>query len=285
MDALLAWLKVVVVSELYAWAPALLLSLCFISLALYKGWRWKSLWFVLGGPVVVMGVAAVWGFMLPMQPTAPQGNLRIAHLNAYVYNDDIAPKLAFAANSGADVISLVEVLPPLVEAAQSISATYPYQVATTQGKTMLLLSKYPLTVAQDFPAHRLRLYHVARPQGAFYVLQGHVQSPSNPRLLKKRIATMAILTEKMPRFPKPLVAVGDINTVPWDEAIKPLTTNLTLAGGWRAWLPSFPTRVPLTPIDHLFVSPQFKAYLLQRIRVPTSDHLGLVMDFEFNPAQ
>lgn len=285
MDAYLPWLKVVLVSEFYAWAPALLLSLCFMTWALYKGWRWKSLLWALGGPAIVVLVAAGWGYLLPSQPMARQGNLRIAHLNAYVYNDQIAPKLAFAATSGADVISLVEVLPALVQAAQSISATYPYQAATSQGKTMLMLSKYPLTVAQDFPAHRLRLYHVARPEGAFYVLQGHVQSPSKPRLLTKRTATMQMLAEKLPLMPKPLMVMGDINTVPWDEAIKPLSNNLVLAGGWRAWLPSFPTRVPLTPIDHVFASPQFKAYPLQRIRVPTSDHLGLVLDFEFNPAQ
>ena len=285
MESFLHWVWKVGLSLTLGWAPALLLALVLLAIMLAWGWRWWSLAAFPIAPLLVLVGWALWSASLPLVPPAQQqGNLRIAHLNALFYfNTPVGPKLKFIEGANADVVSVVEANPALVQAAQSISATYPFQQATTGGTLpMLLLAKHPITQAQKFNP-RMVLYHIKRPGAAFYVLQWHPQSPYTPAAMAERDAALTAFATQLPLLPRPLVVVGDINAVPWDKALQPLREQLTLAGGWRAYLPTFPRWAPLAPIDHLLVSPQFTTLKLQQARVPGTDHLGMVADFQLLP--
>jgi endonuclease/exonuclease/phosphatase (EEP) superfamily protein YafD len=280
METLFPWVYMMLQSMALAVVPAAVFAAVCLAIGVACGWGWHSLWLLPLGPLVVGLGWAVWGLSLPTTP-APQlaGTLRIAHANTLLYfNTDVGPKVAFAQGSGAEVVSLLEVNEALNAALPTLSNTYPFMANSGGRLPMVLLAKHPITRAQSW-GPRAVLYHIARPQGAFYVLQVHPQSPYAPAEFANRNATLAQLAAALPTLPQPLIMVGDMNTTPWDSAFQPLLGTLQLAGGWRAYLPSFPRWLPITPIDAMLMSPHFSAARVQHMRVPGSDHLGLVGDF------
>jgi len=199
----------------------------------------------------------------------------------YYANQHTAAVLQFAKTSQAELVSVQEASQPLLAELTNISGTYPHQKTTQTRLPMALLSIYPLTRAQAW-GDRAVLYHVGRPAdrgGAFYVLQIHPQSPYRPEALAQRNEKLAELSRALPNLPRPLLVMGDFNTVPWDSALQPFQPQLTLAGGWRAWLPSFPTWLPVTPLDHVWASPHWPAAKHHQVRVAGADHVGVVVDF------
>ncbi len=282
---LLNWFWVMLHSLAYGVVLGLILALLFTLWAWRAGYGWQSLWGVVLAGAVVLVLAAGLGVLLPTAaPALPQGSsLRVAQLNTLFYTAARPEKLAFAARSGAQVVSLQEVNPALAAQLPSISGTYPFQLLTRDRLPMALLSIYPLTRTQAW-GERAVMYHVARPAlqgGAFYVLQAHSQSPYSIAAVRERDATLNTLMKALPNLPRPLLLVGDFNTVPWDAALAPLQGQFKLAGDWRGWLPSFPSFIPLTPIDHLWASvPHWPESSVQRVRVAGSDHVGLVVDFK-----
>lgn len=86
----------------------------------------------------------------------------------------------------------------------------------------------------------------------------------------------------------PLVVVGDFNATPYARAYRTLAAKLTDARrhleSSRA-APTFPSRLPMLAIDHVFMSGAVKATHLQAWAAPlarlASDHLPLIADFAF----
>ena len=86
--------------------------------------------------------------------------------------------------------------------------------------------------------------------------------------------------------PRPLIVLGDLNATPRYAAYKRLVAGLhdarKLAPG-RPGAPTFPSRMPMIRIDHIFVSDGIE---VDGVHAPdtalgriASDHLPLVMDF------
>ncbi|NBV54969.1 MAG: hypothetical protein EBR79_04560 [Proteobacteria bacterium] len=123
-------------------------------------------------------------------------------------------------------------------------------------------------------------FTVQHPQTPFTFIQLHPQSPYTPNAFAKRNVELAALTS--PTFPAPVVAVGDLNTTPWDNALHPLRQNLTFRG---PWLPTFPSFMPLAPIDLVLSSPHWPTQNIQRVHVPGTDHLAIVANFPTPPKQ
>jgi endonuclease/exonuclease/phosphatase family metal-dependent hydrolase len=84
----------------------------------------------------------------------------------------------------------------------------------------------------------------------------------------------------------PTILLGDFNATPISVVYRTLTADLSdarkLCGDPRR-TPTFPSRLPILPIDHLFVSPEIAVEAVHAPRTPVtriaSDHLPLVMDF------
>jgi len=96
----------------------------------------------------------------------------------------------------------------------------------------------------------------------------------------------------------PAILVGDLNAVVGSRALRRLTARLQDAR-WLARPPrglgrlgglwaTFPSRMPLAPIDHILVSHGVTVSALDvprdRLTAAASDHAPLVMDFELSPA-
>jgi endonuclease/exonuclease/phosphatase (EEP) superfamily protein YafD len=281
---IVGWSFTVLHSLAYAVLPTLVLGLMFSAGAWYWGAGWHSLWaWPLSGLLVL---ASWWGYSLGLPTQAPARGaavgLRVAHLNTLYYRRNFAAKLKFIATSQAEIVSLQEVNPALAAQLPTLQVAYPYQQLSQDRLAMALLSRYPLQRLQAWD-ERAVLYQINRPAeygGVFYVLQWHPQSPYLPAAWQQRNARLASVTQVLGTLPRPLLVVGDFNTTPWDPALQPWRHSLQQAGGGRAWLPSFPSFLPLTPIDHLLASPEWPAAIAAWVRVAGSDHLGLVVDFD-----
>lgn len=86
----------------------------------------------------------------------------------------------------------------------------------------------------------------------------------------------------------PVVLLGDFNALPGSGVHRRLAARLPDAQGARAWLrPTFPARLPLLRIDHVFVSRGIAVRgvrtLSGRLARIASDHLPLVADLDLAP--
>ena len=94
----------------------------------------------------------------------------------------------------------------------------------------------------------------------------------------------------------PTILVGDLNAVVGSRALRRLMARLQDArwlarpprGAAGGFLATFPSRMPLAPIDHILVS---RGIVVRAMSVPrdglvavASDHAPLVMDFDLAPA-
>jgi endonuclease/exonuclease/phosphatase family metal-dependent hydrolase len=87
----------------------------------------------------------------------------------------------------------------------------------------------------------------------------------------------------------PVVLLGDFNALPGSSVHRRLAARLPDAQGRGAWLrPTFPARLPLLRIDHVFVSRGIAVRAVRplggRLARVASDHLPLVADLDLTPA-
>jgi endonuclease/exonuclease/phosphatase family metal-dependent hydrolase len=90
----------------------------------------------------------------------------------------------------------------------------------------------------------------------------------------------------------PLILVGDFNATPFAAAYRTLASSLTdarrLAPFARA-LPTFPSRMPILAIDHIFVSAGVRVQgartALDPLSRSASDHIPLIVDFRLDPGE
>lgn len=265
---ILPWLQMVVLSLAMPLGVALLLFI--VGRLALGSWRWAML-LGLCGSVLLFTMAGYWP---PRIAPLPDNNItfRIAHLNTLIYNDSYASKIEFVRTTNAQVVSLVEVHPNLMKDLDVQITRFPHKGVAGWGT--VLLSAWPIKQMQTF-TDKAALYKVSPPDGAkpFYVLQIHPIAPSTPTRLTARNALWAQLTEAT--LPQPLVVLGDANTAPWDPNLTTFAEKNTLKP--HGWLPSFPSIMPVVPIDLLLTPPGWKA-ALRRVFIAETDHLGWVAD-------
>ncbi len=84
----------------------------------------------------------------------------------------------------------------------------------------------------------------------------------------------------------PLILLGDFNAVPRSRAYRRMTQTLRDAQRVSRSIvrTTFPARLPVMRLDHIFVSPSIRVLRTEVLRTPlariASDHLPLVMEFE-----
>ena len=90
---------------------------------------------------------------------------------------------------------------------------------------------------------------------------------------------------------EPLIMLGDFNTSPRSRAYRRLTASLRdaqIAAPYHKVSPTFPSRLPLLRIDHVFVSHSVRVTRVEVPRTPmarvASDHLPLMVEFQLIPA-
>ncbi|MEG3168108.1 endonuclease/exonuclease/phosphatase family protein [Sphingomonas sp. LB3N6] len=114
---------------------------------------------------------------------------------------------------------------------------------------------------------------------SFRLIALHPRPPVPGQDTEARDAEIAIAAGRAARMKLPVLAIGDFNDVAWSH-----TSQLfKRVGGYldarigRGTFPTFPARTPLLgwPLDHMFVTPEFKVRNLEVTDDVGSDHLPI----------
>lgn len=255
-----------------------------IALAL----RW---WWLFGAAITSMLL-----LVPPMVParsadtSAAARDLRIAHLNVLQPNRAYAAVVEASLATDADLLSFQEVAPAWASAlTQGLQGTYPHHVIVPGNDCygIALFSKRPLLRARVLHLTGHPVIDATVHVGAqdVRVLAMHASSPGSYAEYRDRNLQLDRLAAVVQASQEPVVVVGDLNTVGWDEAFRRLCQRTGLrenAGTPVATWPSL-AGLALIPLDHVLATPAVAIGTPCSFRIPGSDHRGLVADLDLRP--
>ncbi len=228
-------------------------------------------------------------------PTASGSPLRVLSVNLNFGKGDAAQLARQVTSERPDVLVLVEVQQPIVDAltADGALAAYPYRVGNVPSgwsatgvesdEGTLVLSRTPIT----------QLQRLATPNGQ-YVVRVDAATPvtlvaARPRnmllgLQAWRADSAAVADAARPHLSEPLVLAGDFNAVREHITLQRLL-DLGLrdaaeqsGAGWQPTYPTHDVLPPLLAIDHVLVNGRVTATAVRSFALDGTDHRGLVAD-------
>jgi endonuclease/exonuclease/phosphatase (EEP) superfamily protein YafD len=227
----------------------------------------------------------------------PSNTLSLVVSNVYQDNTDYAGCLTMLKKADPDIVLLLETDALWAENVSGLQETYPHQVLIPQENTygMLLYSRLPLRntevrfqVEEDIPS----IFCQAQlPSGAWIQLCClHPTPPSPTENLRstERDQELLITAEFVKNQRLPVIVMGDLNDVAWSY-----TTELFLKMSGlldprigRGFYNSFNAKTWLMrfPLDHLFVSPDFRHMRISRLHPFQSDHFPIFGRYQYVPS-
>ena len=183
-----------------------------------------------------------------------------------------------------DILLLMETDQRWADALAPQLGRYTHRLERPIGNTygMIFATRLPMrdgrieTIAQeDTPSIHAEL----TAGGPFRVIALHPRPPVPGQDTEARDAEIAIAANRVAQAKLPVLAIGDFNDVAWSH-----TSQLfKRVGGYldarigRGTFATFPARTPLFgwPLDHMFVTPEFKVRDLDVLEDVGSDHLPI----------
>jgi endonuclease/exonuclease/phosphatase (EEP) superfamily protein YafD len=260
---------------------------CFVAAAIAARFRLPLIMIVVG-LCALLGVHTRWLAPFFVADHRPATTRTFTLLSQNLYAGRADPTALVAQAQQADVVVLLEATPDSLRALQAagLSRRLPYAVgAPQQGvSNTAIYSRFPLTDARLVGGTLFQQYvaTVRLPDlGPVRLIAAHACNPycggghwANDHVILRATAD-AYLTQ-------PLVMAGDLNAVDDHGPLQALrrdglesATDIAGAG----WLPTYPANKvlpPLLPIDHVLLNDKLTATSIHTIKVPGTDHLGLV---------
>lgn len=241
------------------------------------------------GAVSIGLVVLAWPLLHPPTQAAPAAGvtpLRVFHANVLYTNTRYDEMATTIAAIDADVLVFSEYTPAAADAFadSALAGEYPYRVEHPRRSARggAIWSRYPITELDAPPTKAMSpLVRVESPQ-PILVYAVHTTSP---------IVSMTDWTNELRQLQsapasddEPLVAIGDYNAAFWHPEFREL-----LGLGWRdahqvlgrPFSSSWPDDVHPLPnfvrIDHALLNARAVATAVDDVRIPGSDHVGLVV--------
>ncbi|HKU99463.1 MAG TPA: endonuclease/exonuclease/phosphatase family protein [Vineibacter sp.] len=219
----------------------------------------------------VAGLAAVMAFanIAAMRAEYPYGisragddgegaTLSIGVLNVNFRNRNHAPIEHWIRQAQPDVLVIVEVSPPWLDAIERLSDLYPYR-ALRRTSFVTMIARRPWTSFDVMPGPRTQqaiLVAGFDVEGTtLTVIGAHPASPTRPHHMRARDAELDTIARLAVGAPGPVSAMGDFNAAPWSAPMRRLVRTSPLrypdlvATTWPAFLP----RWLGIKIDHIMV--------------------------------
>lgn len=213
-------------------------------------------------------------------------SLKIASANLFFRNTDPARLAPIVEAASPDLVVLEEFTPAAAKALQRLAHEYPHRVeAPARGPYgIALLSRYPLADARPFALGQTMAIkaRVTTPSGSFTIIGVHLRSPTSAAGAAERNRQLGLLAAERARVADPLVVIGDFNVSPFSPYYRDwlAAAHLDDTRRGRTYLATWPTFLPIfsIPIDHCFVSKEFRLTALRRLAAFGSDHYPLVAE-------
>ncbi|MGI3786511.1 MAG: endonuclease/exonuclease/phosphatase family protein [Janthinobacterium lividum] len=264
------------------------LALVLLLVALARAHRRGALGILTLVVAVVTGLHVSWlvPFFVPDHRPVVGPSFTVYAQNVYLGQADTA-RLAEVA-SGADVVVLSETTRAFLHRLQTPAwdERFPYGVGDLSGSPSdtTVFSRFPLEDAQVLAGSLSTQWVMTLevPDRTPVRLVG--THPCNPYCGGGAFARDHAVLEQtvLANESQPLVVAGDLNAIDDHAPLLRLradgmrsVTDLVGAG----WVPTYPANrwfPPLLPIDHVLVDDQLTATSLRTVRMPGSDHLGLL---------
>ena len=262
---------------------------------------WGAL--VLGIALALVGQAS---FLWPYLPLAPKAvpdaspaqahdstnRLRILVINVLIKNREGARLRQLVQATQPDVLLTLEPDSWWAQALKPLQASYPYRVELPRPDAygLILYSRLPLaaTQVQDLlqrgvPSVRTRLRLPSGRQVDFFGIHPTPPIPDNyPDGVGLRGMALGKVADLVRANTLPTIVAGDFNDVSWSGTIRQLTRTGQLrdVSRGRGLYNTFDARSHLArwPLDHFFVSPQWRVIALERLPDVGSDHFPLYIE-------
>jgi endonuclease/exonuclease/phosphatase (EEP) superfamily protein YafD len=227
----------------------------------------------------------------------PDRHLTLAVMNVLQYNKQGARALQVMQQSNADVIMAVETDQWWLEQLRPLEKTHPYTCHEPLDNTygLLFFSRLPLHDARieyllddDIPSVHA---HVQIPGTStkvrLYGLHPKPPAPAESKTSTKRDAELLLVGKAIEEKDEPSIVFGDMNDVAWShtsELFRRVSGLLDPRVG-RGMLPTFHAdhRLLRWPLDHVFISPDFKVANIERLPYVGSDHFPICIKVSYEP--
>ena len=280
-----------------ATAIALLLVLCF-----YKGELigFYLLTGLLGANLVYLGIQiapfTVIGSkqVLKAHAELPDQSISIMIANVYQDNVNCGGCLKEVENHDPDLVLLLETNKRWFDNTLSLEKKYPFQVRIPLENTygMLLYSRLELVspevnylVEDDIPSISTGVLLPGGKQVQLYCLHPTPPVPNeNPRSTE-RDKELLLVAEQAKACTDPVIVIGDLNDVAWSyttELFLKMSGLLDPRRG-RGFFNSFHAHYPFMrfPLDHAFISTDFKLKHMKRVHNFDSDHFPIYIALQY----
>ena len=226
----------------------------------------------------------------------PDDSIKLMISNVYQYNENYSGCLAEIHKANPDVIFMLETDEKWADATNKLDEEYPYQIKRPIDNTygLLFFSKLELRDAEvkclvedDVPSIHTK---VVLRSGQEVILHGVHPTPPVPNenvRSTERDKELLLVADMAKEEKLPVIVIGDLNDVAWSH-----TTELFLKMSGlldprrgRGFYNSFHARYPFMrfPLDHAFISPEFKLNGMRRLSSFGSDHFPIFIDIQYEP--
>lgn len=206
----------------------------------------------------------------------------IAQMNVHEPNTSFAQVVATARATGADLLSMQEIDTTWRKRLDAgLSDLYPWHIhgAGERNYGIALYSNMPLEQAEVMELEGLPTIRavVGHQNSRVQVLAVHLRAPESSEKLSQRNTQWNSLAELVQKADIPVCLIGDLNTVPWDEAYKRFTARTGMRTGPWSLIPTWPAMAgtAVIPLDHILTTSGLCMLGVRAFSIPGSDHRGL----------
>ncbi|MCD0489811.1 endonuclease/exonuclease/phosphatase family protein [Pedobacter sp. MC2016-14] len=227
----------------------------------------------------------------------PEQSISLMVANVYQDNTNTKGCLAQVLKTNPDVVLLLETNARWDRETTELSAHYAYQVKVPLENTygMLLYSKLELInptvkymVEEDIPSIHCQILLKNGQALQLYALHPTPPVPNeNPRSTE-RDKELLLVADLARESKLPCIVIGDLNDVAWSyttELFLKMSQLLDPRRG-RGFYNSFHAHNPLMrfPLDHAFISADFKLKAMKRLNNCNSDHFPIYIALQYEAA-
>jgi len=224
----------------------------------------------------------------------PDQSISIMISNVYQYNNNTNGCLQEVKKANPDIVFLLETDKKWEEGTKELKEKYPYHILVPKENTygMLFYSKLELKdykvdyiVEDNVPSIHTK---VVLKSGKEIIIHGvHPTPPAPGENIKstERDKELLIVADIAKEEKLPVIVIGDLNDVAWSHTTKLFLkmSGLLDPRRGRGFFNSFHARYPFLrfPLDHAFISPDFKLNAIKRLSNFGSDHFPIYISVQY----
>lgn len=261
--------------------------LCLLSLAVIAVRRPAGFVGLATSIAVLLIIAMPYSSFGPVEPEADSSTFRVATANLLMTNRRGGAVARALRSVGADVLVLHEYTRGMhARIHASLAAEYGESVVAfgEDAYGFGVYAREPVEGEQvilgEHPAVKVLLREYGLTLWAV-----HPTAPMSPTLVHRQVEHLGAVAKAVAEGGGRRIIAGDFNAVPWNREMRRLKRVAGLVhavpSGFRLPKPTYPSPLPVVPIDHVLVDEGTRTLDRNTFRIPGSDHIGVFVDIQF----